>query len=782
MFVDKLSNKHPLVIYPFRQHKSEWEYDIYLCKMGKKILVALCTVITACVLRAQLPENHPNNKCWGTSTLLFLQGSSSARFFFPDKEGRVPVLFRLASENCYSSLKVPYSAYGNIGSASLTREELLEFSANKCVLQLDVCGRLNSPRPLMDTVKVITGADRLHRGLQEGLPLNIKGQNVIVGIVDIGFQTDNPNFFNADGSAYRVKRFWNQDNKGGTPPSGYVYGSEFSNASAIKNEHNDDGTHGTHVAGISGGSGFTTPSLKYAGIAPESDLVFVAIKYANDTLQGSALGDLKVANPNILDAYKYIFDYAQSQQKPAVCNLSWGMHAGPHDGNSLFDMAVENLTGAGKIVVGANGNDGGNEMHVLFDNAADTSFTFPYDRSRGDYVRENVYVDFWGEANKPMQLSCSVFDTLGNLLFSTPYYSSANTLSIQKYFSKGTDSLKFILMGQASFANNQKPNFLVIAETNNAKKLRIRLGMISSGKVHGWNSGQAYRWTGGSFTNNAKGSNMSANPKYKKGDEFYSMGENGGTGRATISMGANIARNHWNDFKGIYHAQSWLNAGEMAGFSSRGPTVDGRIKPDLSAPGQLVASSVNRRQYPGWFDEYTVQRSVFGGDTQMYTLLSGTSMASPVGCGVVALLLQADPTLNPDRVKKYLYSTAIRDQFTGPDSNVYYGYGKINAFDAVKNAYYNNKANLTGIGPGSVVIYPNPASGNINFTADQQFQEPITLSFYSTDGKQLASKRFAPSNHKTFTFEIPQQTTNGLYLINISTPRWSMNQKIVVQR
>lgn len=749
--------------------------------MGKKLLIAFWTVITTCTINAQLPENHQNSKCWGTSTLLFLQGGSTA-LFFPDKQGRVPVMFRLASEDCYSLLKVPYSAYGNIGSANLNREELLEFSSNKCVLQLEVCGRLNSPRPLMDTVKVITGADRLHRGIQEGLPLNIKGKNVVVGIVDIGFQTDNPNFFNADGSAYRVKRFWNQDNKVGTPPPGYTYGAEFSSASAIKNEHNDDGTHGTHVAGISGGSGFTTPSLKYAGIAPESDLVFVAIKYANDTLAGSALGDLKVANPNILDAYKYIFDYAQSQQKPAVCNLSWGMHAGPHDGNSLFDLAVENLTGAGKIVVGANGNDGGNEMHVLFDNPADTGFTFPYDRSRGDYVHENVYVDLWGEANTPMQLSCSVFDTLGNLLFSTPYYSSSNAVSVQQYFSKGTDSLKFILMGQASFANNHKPNFLVIAETNNAKKLRMRLGVVSSGKVHGWNSGQAYRWTGGSFTNNAKGNNMSANSKYKRGDEFYSMGENGGTGRATISIGANIARNHWNDFKGIYHAQNWLNVGEMAGFSSRGPTVDGRIKPDLSAPGQLVASSVNRRQYPGWFDEYTVQRSVFGSDTQMYTLLSGTSMASPVGCGVVALLLQANPTLDPEGVKKYLYATALRDQFTGPDSNVYYGYGKINAFDAVKNAYYNNKANLTGIGAEKLLIYPNPSSGKIQFSTDQQLRAPITLCLYTVEGKQLALKRFEPTHQKTFTFELPAQVSNGLYMINISAAGWSVNQKIAVQR
>lgn len=747
--------------------------------MLKKILFTFVCFWALKHSNAQLPEQNYVYNSWSVSTILYFQSGEANSFFKTDQEGKIPVLFQSNNNTCFGNLQFAYSSYGSIASARLTKDEIINLSKLDCINHIEVCGTLNSPRPLADTVRIITKTDKLHKGVQNGLAKDFTGKGVVVGIIDIGFQNDNPNFYNNDGTGYRIKRFWDQGNNSGTKPTGYTYGTEYSITSQIQSAKNDDGTHGTHVAGISSGSGFTTPNLKFAGMAPESDLVFVSIKYANDTLGGSALGDLVVANPTILDAYKYVFDYAKSQQKPAVCNLSWGMHAGPHDGNSLFDKAVESLTGRGKLVVGANGNDGGNEMHALFDNAADTQYTFMFDRSRNDYPKENVYADFWGEANKPFALNCSVFDTSGNLLFSTPFYSTTTNLSVQKRFGLNGDTVKLILAGQSNFINNQKGNILVIAESNNAQKLRLRIGVISQGKVHAWNSGQAYRWTGGSFSNKVKGNDYSANAKYLKGDQYYSMGENGGTGKATISIGANVARKDWKDFRGIYHAQNWLNIGEMAGFSSRGPTVDGRIKPDLSAPGQLVASSVNRRQYPGWFDEYTVQRSVFAGDTQMYTLLSGTSMASPVACGIVALLLQADPTLNPDEAKAYLYKTAIRDNYTGPDSNVFYGYGKINAFESVKLAYENYLAHANGLNKTNYRIFPNPAQNYVGF----ELTKPLMngkVSLFSIEGKLLISKKYDGSI-LAGNLAFPIKLSKGVYLIQIEGVGIDIRQKLIVE-
>ncbi len=117
--------------------------------------------------------------------------------------------------------------------------------------------------------------------------------------------------------------------------------------------------------------------------------------------------------------------------------------------------------------------------------------------------------------------------------------------------------------------------------------------------------------------------------------------------------------------------------GNLAGFSSRGPvTVDGsgRVKPDITAPGVDVFSSI-----PGG----------------TYTENSGTSMAGPHLVGVVALLWSANPALvgDIDRTEQILIETAqpytgsISDGcFSGSIPNTGYGFGIVDAYSAVKEA------------------------------------------------------------------------------------------------
>ena len=86
---------------------------------------------------------------------------------------------------------------------------------------------------------------------------------------------------------------------------------------------------------------------------------------------------------------------------------------------------------------------------------------------------------------------------------------------------------------------------------------------------------------------------------------------------------------------------------KVTNFSSRGPTADGRVKPDLVFPGAgIVASQA----------EGTALGPVI---TPGYVELSGTSMATPHATGGVALLLQATPDLTPNQVKWALLTTAL---------------------------------------------------------------------------------------------------------------------------
>ncbi len=608
--------------------------------------------------------------------------------------------------------------FGQVWSIAFDARLVNAVQALPCISYIELANKATAARYKNDVERVATSVDKVQAGLQNSLPLNYSGKGVVVGIVDIGFQGNNPTFFSANSAKYRVTKWWQQSNKNGTPPAGYSYGTELADTNAIKTSNDFDGSHGTHVAGIAAGSGLSTPNLQYRGMAPEAELVFVSIKYANDTLGASALGDYVVANPTIIDAYKYIFDYAQSVGKAAVINLSWGMHTGAHDGKSLFDQATENLVGKGKILVGANGNEGDNPMHWNYNFNKDTVSTIVIENNRGGRKRESVYTDFWGSANTDFAMQIQIMDTNQNIIVQTPFISSASNKVNGFNFTADTSNFKITMACQQKNALNDKPNITLMVDHFKPKKYIIVVKMTSlNSQVHGWNSGAVKEWTSGSFRNRVGKLNFSST--FIDGNTESTNGENGGTSKAVISVGAMAARSAFNNILGgKINDTSYVFPGRIARFSSKGPTVDGRIKPDVSAPGFDVPSAVNNKQFEPWMKDRTLLLSVFRNDTNFWTAFSGTSMASPHVCGIVALLLQANPNLNAAQMKAILQLTATQNSATGAVPNNQYGYGIVNAYEAIKLALQYAGVNALNKN-NAISLYPNPSSNvlNINLNA-----------------------------------------------------------------
>jgi serine protease AprX len=103
----------------------------------------------------------------------------------------------------------------------------------------------------------------------------------------------------------------------------------------------------------------------------------------------------------------------------------------------------------------------------------------------------------------------------------------------------------------------------------------------------------------------------------------------------------------------------------LAGFSSRGPTLDGRVKPDVAGPGVGI-------------------RSAAAGTTDGYAVFSGTSMATPFVAGVALLMRDLNPSLTAAQVKQTIMQTAVDWGSPGADSD--YGAGRLDAYAALADA------------------------------------------------------------------------------------------------
>jgi hypothetical protein len=203
------------------------------------------------------------------------------------------------------------------------------------------------------------------------------------------------------------------------------------------------------------------------------------------------------------------------------------------------------------------------------------------------------------------------------------------------------------------------------------------------------------------------------------GDTDITIGEIGGTGNEIISVGAYCSKNSWTAFNGMPGLSNEV-MDDVASFSSIGPTVDGRVKPDISAPGTFIASSVNSFDPDYYLTHPNVVAALNQPSTNsewFYAVMQGTSMASPMVTGIIALLLEVNPNLTPNQIKSILNNNAIVDAYTGSVPNNTWGYGKINAYTSILDVLITPSWDCNGQGN----CY-DPGTGNGQYSSFSQCQ------------------------------------------------------------
>jgi hypothetical protein len=458
----------------------------------------------------------------------------------------------------------------------------------------------------------------------------VTGAGVIVGILDSRLDIYHPDFRTA-ANATRVRFLWDQTlaPQGGeagppvdpvlpgfTPVGGATYGVEYAQGT-IDNEltsFNPPGTpayqtvrhggtaseHGTHVAGIAVGNGLGNPASNFVGAAPGSDLIFVALAGAPNTA-------LTADSAALADGFAYVFARAALLGMPCVANRSGSDNQGPHDGTTLGEQFLDNLLlTPGRAITLAAGNSNNTNAHASGNVAAGGTANlvlnyFSADLSNppdgiAELPTSSDDVEIWYDGHDRFDLTLTIptapATVLGPVVPGTNQsVTLANNVQVQVTSvlndARNGDNLISVIITVPANRSIPLGNWtFALAGTT-----------VINGNFQAW------------VDRNNRGLSAWRAPFLQAGTLTLGVPS---TARRPITVGN--------------HDKTTPTPG-IQGGSGRGPTRDGRIKPEIAATGTGVSAARSRNMNaanPG----------------ALYVGMSGTSMSAPLVAGACALLFE----------------------------------------------------------------------------------------------------------------------------------------------
>ena len=557
---------------------------------------------------------------------------------------------------------------------------------------------------LNDNSKEILGVNKVWNGIE--LPQAFRGNGVLAGVMDIGFDFTHPSFRNEDGSS-RVIWFWDPLAENDNPKElGRTYTTPDEVLAAEHSYNAAQDNHGSHVLGSIAGRGIDG---NFAGMAPEADIIGGHVPLGdipqdfysrlNDYLMktflpetnGLPMGIVNVEISSVIELamlYK-IFKKADELNKPCVVNWSFGAPSSFSADFTAYETVLNRMLGPGRIVVASAGNDGGMMKYVKKE--ADKPMEQPVYykseiRTYSMYIRTKM--------DNPFFKMDMVFEDLADTIHIDTY-----DAIIKNAFNQDYEASVDIPRSEweDEFEDLEEYPFSVAVKTTNFAEGYAGFNLI----VH---PSEKY-----SHSENMVGKIIVNSPveleflgsKDAKGGYTRFSNENIENSRGcnikTINFPGSLERivtvgamHQCTSFTNIFGEDATYIAlgsekGHLSSFSSCGPTIDNRIKPDVVAPGHNVLSVYNSFYEPGPAEnvekKMAYKANAFGKDYAIWTM-SGTSMSSPVATGVIALWLQANPNLTPEDIKGVIERTSHQPEpeFSGTDKNIYYGWGEIDAY------------------------------------------------------------------------------------------------------
>lgn len=539
-------------------------------------------------------------------------------------------------------------------------------------LPLDIVGYLSE----MEEVVYIEASKRLTQKMNfarkdgityvENVQPEYTGSGVITGTYDSGVDCSRADFQG------RVKYYWDKKNS-------KEYTSSELTADECRNiiSGSEDGAfHGTHTAGIMSGADGT-----YKGVAPDADIVVVQMD------EGST--------SEALEAMKYIFDKADTVRKPAVINISLGTSLGPHDGTSVFERGIDELliNSEGRAIVCAAGNENvnpfddqqaGNRLGGLHASVNVSNSDVGFETIVRSTAVEEMIFDIWLDEGSDCSIEVALYNSERRRVATTGRVAAGKNGSAN--YGGASITVDFT---ETCYPGNGKQHPQVLF-TFSSNPTNLTYDLIFRNKGGGC-TGHAWIYPDHvAYNVFTKGKARQTSPT---GDYIYADGDSDymitvpATAESCIAVASFSARDTYTDIDSDTQSQdiystappygTGTKAADISLFSSRGPGVGtaNRQKPTISAPGEPIISALSSVAAG-------VSRKILGDAT--HVKMEGTSMASPLVAGIIALMFEKNGCLTHKEIVDHLTGTAYTDTYTGAKLPDYtWGYGKVDALAAV---------------------------------------------------------------------------------------------------
>ena len=630
---------------------------------------------------------------------------------------KVMLVVKVSAENAAQTFRqmkaagaVVRTKLGQQATVSIPADSVPALERIKGVLRIDSGhkGRLKT-----DKARQATGVSLLNGPtLPDGATL-YSGKGVNICLVDVGIDFQHPAFKDSQGRSRIKCVYLNNSDEGrkftvSDPEAGdYTFpGSVFDTPELIASLTTDviGEYHGTHTAAIAAG---TLSPQGFGGMAPDADLVLIPAGYFDEDLYDDE-------EDVIEEALAFAVAYANQSDQPTVLSASLNSHAGAHDGSSSVTQAIE-AASESLIPVFSAGNEGGYPIHLYQKFTSDkksvkTLMLGIMDDDLGYHEMMNM-INVTGitrtGSQVSVQLALKSVSKIGSL--KTVWQSEPVTATLggdmesQIVSSDDDTTLGKYFDGEVALAAGDNGDgrlaVSVMAEggTDPTGMIEMYLfELIISGEdgteIDLWDD---YAGFGGRNYIGLSG--------YEDGDSDISGGDWTSTDRV-VSVGAYCTNTLQRNYDGTTTDTSKPEdedeepfvQGDIAWFSSYGESFNGIAQPTVCAPGVNIVSAMSQYVIGDDADESMLWQ---GG---AYTAESGTSMACPVVAGIVALWLEAAPTLSLDEVKEVMANSSDNDNFTSGNP-IRWGYGKINAkggidyINASISGIANNTANSSSL-------------------------------------------------------------------------------------